>query len=168
VGLSHGQNREIRRLFARVGHKVMRLRRVAFGPLALGRLAEGRCRPLTSSELSALRELASTSGRPRHKKSPDRSARGRDTRKVPPHGTREESEEPPRVGSQRMHRRSGRPAAREDIGVERQQSNQGAKRRTRHGAETSQHVGRRRDRSAALRSHEQRSHEKRKRRPRHG
>ena len=41
VGLDHGQNREIRRLFARVGHKVMRLKRVAFGPLSLGRLAEG-------------------------------------------------------------------------------------------------------------------------------
>ena len=46
VGLDHGQNREIRRLFARVGHKVMRLKRVAFGPLSLGKLAEGRIRML--------------------------------------------------------------------------------------------------------------------------
>jgi len=59
VGLSHGQNREIRRLFARVGHKVMRLRRVAFGPLRLGRLAEGQFRPLLGAELKALRELES-------------------------------------------------------------------------------------------------------------
>jgi 23S rRNA pseudouridine2605 synthase len=58
VGLRHGQNREIRRLFARAGHKVMRLRRVAFGPLALGRLPEGRFRPLRPAELKALRELA--------------------------------------------------------------------------------------------------------------
>lgn len=58
VGLSHGQNREIRRLFARAGHKVMRLRRIAFGPLTLGRLPEGRFRPLRPAELKALRELA--------------------------------------------------------------------------------------------------------------
>lgn len=65
VGLAHGQNREIRRLFARVGHKVMRLRRVAFGPLKLGRLAEGRFRPLQAAELKALRDLASRPRPPR-------------------------------------------------------------------------------------------------------
>ena len=35
----------------------MRLKRVAFGPLSLGRLAEGRLRPLTAAELKAIREL---------------------------------------------------------------------------------------------------------------
>jgi 23S rRNA pseudouridine2605 synthase len=74
VGLSHGQNREIRRLFARVGHKVMRLRRVAFGPLSLGRLGEGRFRPLSGHELTALKEMASTRRRPRHEKSSGESA----------------------------------------------------------------------------------------------
>jgi 23S rRNA pseudouridine2605 synthase len=69
VGLDHGQNREIRRLFARVGHKVMRLKRIAFGPLELGRLAEGRFRTLTPIELKALRELSS-SRRPRRPKPP--------------------------------------------------------------------------------------------------
>jgi 23S rRNA pseudouridine2605 synthase len=73
VGLSHGQNREIRRLFARVGHKVMSLRRIAFGPLTLGRLAEGRFRPLTSSELSAVRELAKAGPRRRHHRGPERA-----------------------------------------------------------------------------------------------
>ncbi len=64
VGLDHGQNREIRRLFARVGHKVMRLTRIAFGPLRLGRLPEGRFRPLTPAELKSLRALtAGTSAR---------------------------------------------------------------------------------------------------------
>jgi 23S rRNA pseudouridine2605 synthase len=65
VGLDHGQNREIRRLFARVGHKVMRLKRIAFGPLSLNKLAEGRFRPLTGIELKAVREM---SGRPRRRK----------------------------------------------------------------------------------------------------
>jgi 23S rRNA pseudouridine2605 synthase len=63
VGLDHGQNREIRRLFARVGHKVMRLKRVAFGPLSLGRLGEGRFRPLTSDELRSLRQLTGSNRR---------------------------------------------------------------------------------------------------------
>jgi 23S rRNA pseudouridine2605 synthase len=59
LGLDHGQNREIRRLFARVGHKVMRLKRIAFGPLSLGRLSEGRFRLLTDAEMKSLRELSS-------------------------------------------------------------------------------------------------------------
>src|SRR5690606_35763193 len=41
VELTQGQNREIRRLFARVGHKVMWLQRIAFGPLKLGDLPVG-------------------------------------------------------------------------------------------------------------------------------
>jgi 23S rRNA pseudouridine2605 synthase len=73
VGLDHGQNREIRRLFARVGHKVMRLKRVAFGPLSLGRLAEGRFRPLTNIELAELRKLSSRPRRRRPKPVPEPS-----------------------------------------------------------------------------------------------
>ncbi len=71
VGLDHGQNREIRRLFARVGHKVMRLKRLAFGPLSLGRLSEGRFRPLTNIELAELRKLSSTPRRRRPKPAPE-------------------------------------------------------------------------------------------------
>ena len=55
VTLTEGQNREIRRLFARVGLKVRRLERQAIGPIRLGRLPEGRCRPLTQAEIAALR-----------------------------------------------------------------------------------------------------------------
>lgn len=55
--LTEGKNREIRRLLAKVGHKVQRLERIAFGPLKLGRLPLGRCRPLTHSELKELRRL---------------------------------------------------------------------------------------------------------------
>lgn len=53
--LTEGQNREIRRLLARMGHKVMRLERIAFGPLKLGRLAPGRWRTLGRREISELR-----------------------------------------------------------------------------------------------------------------
>ena len=57
VELLEGRNREIRRLFARVGHKVMQLERVAFGPLKLGHLATGKSRLLRPSEVRSLHEL---------------------------------------------------------------------------------------------------------------
>lgn len=52
--LREGKNREIRRLLARVGHKVIHLERVAFGPLRIGRLEVGQFRELGSKELSEL------------------------------------------------------------------------------------------------------------------
>ncbi|TAK50800.1 MAG: rRNA pseudouridine synthase [Gammaproteobacteria bacterium] len=55
VTLAEGQNREIRRLFARVGLKVRRLQRQAIGPVRLGQLPEGRFRRLTGAEIAALR-----------------------------------------------------------------------------------------------------------------
>jgi 23S rRNA pseudouridine2605 synthase len=55
VTLAEGQNREIRRLFARVGVKVRDLERVALGPLHLGRLPRGHFRALGSEEVLALR-----------------------------------------------------------------------------------------------------------------
>jgi len=57
VTLTEGQNREVRRLFARVGHKVMRLRRVQFGPIRLGSLELGEYRPLSGRELKELTQL---------------------------------------------------------------------------------------------------------------
>jgi 23S rRNA pseudouridine2605 synthase len=56
--LREGRNREIRRLLARVGHKVLRLTRVAVGPVRLGKLPPGASRPLTRDEVHALREAA--------------------------------------------------------------------------------------------------------------
>ena len=55
VELAQGRNREIRRLFAKVGHKVMQLERVQFGPLKLGDLPIGRFRPLTREEVRDLK-----------------------------------------------------------------------------------------------------------------
>ena len=55
VTLAEGQNREIRRLFARVGARVRSLERVALGTLRLGRLPPGRFRALGSEEILQLR-----------------------------------------------------------------------------------------------------------------
>ena len=55
VTLSEGRNREIRRLFSRVGHKVMKLERVAFGPLRLRGVTVGKFRQLTHEEMKLLR-----------------------------------------------------------------------------------------------------------------
>lgn len=62
IVLSEGKNREIRRMLARLGHKVMRLRRVAIGPIELGRLASGKARPVIAPELRLLRRLAERTG----------------------------------------------------------------------------------------------------------
>jgi 23S rRNA pseudouridine2605 synthase len=53
--LDEGRNREIRRLLARVGHKVQRLTRIAVGPLRLGDLPRGAVRRLTPEEVRKLR-----------------------------------------------------------------------------------------------------------------
>ena len=47
--LREGKNREIRRILARVGHKVLRLTRIAVGPVRLGSLPTGAVRRLTPS-----------------------------------------------------------------------------------------------------------------------
>ena len=52
--LDEGRNREVRRLLARVGHKVQRLKRIAIGPLRLGDLPTGAVRPLTKKEVESL------------------------------------------------------------------------------------------------------------------
>jgi 23S rRNA pseudouridine2605 synthase len=57
VTLAEGKNREVRRLFARVGHKVMKLLRVGFGPLKLGRLKTGEHRTLTPIEMQMVADI---------------------------------------------------------------------------------------------------------------
>ncbi len=60
--LSEGRNREIRRVLARVGHKVLRLVRVAIGPVRLGDMPPGAHRKLTRDEVRALRSVATAGG----------------------------------------------------------------------------------------------------------
>jgi len=56
--IREGRNREVRRLLASVGHEVLRLRRVGFGPLSLEDLGPGRWRTLRTREVQVLRQWA--------------------------------------------------------------------------------------------------------------
>lgn len=57
VTIHEGRNRQVRRMFTSIGHKVLMLRRVQFGPLQIGNLERGQWRDLTADELSKLKEL---------------------------------------------------------------------------------------------------------------
>lgn len=56
IALREGRKRQVKRMLSAVGHPVTALRRVAFGPVELGELAEGATRPLSAEEVAALRE----------------------------------------------------------------------------------------------------------------
>jgi 23S rRNA pseudouridine2605 synthase len=58
--LDEGRNREVRRLLAKVGHKVQRLKRIAVGPVRLGELPAGAVRSLTKQEIQALQNAVAT------------------------------------------------------------------------------------------------------------
>jgi 23S rRNA pseudouridine2605 synthase len=56
IVLAEGKNREIRRMLARLGHKVLTLKREAIGPVQLDRLPKGKARRLAGTELEELRQ----------------------------------------------------------------------------------------------------------------
>lgn len=55
ITLSEGKNREIRRMLARLKHKVLRLRRTAIGSVEIGTLSKGKSRRLSLGELETLK-----------------------------------------------------------------------------------------------------------------
>ncbi len=58
VTLLEGKNRHIRRLFEPLGHPVVKLKRIAIGPLTLGNLKPGEIRHLSGEQISALKKVA--------------------------------------------------------------------------------------------------------------
>ena len=57
VTIHEGRNRQVRRMFEAVGHQVVSLKRVGFGPVSLGDLPRGQWRQLTPVEIRKLKEL---------------------------------------------------------------------------------------------------------------
>lgn len=88
IVLSEGRNREIRRILARVGHKVLALKRIAVGIVKLADLPSGGCRKLTPEEVQGLLALA------KHKRRTAKSgAAGKGTRDAK-QGTGDRRQEP--------------------------------------------------------------------------
>ncbi|MGR4065896.1 MAG: pseudouridine synthase [Vulcanimicrobiaceae bacterium] len=57
--IHEGRNRQVRRMFEALGHDVLQLVRLRFGPIALGDLTVGQTRPLLARELTALKRVKS-------------------------------------------------------------------------------------------------------------
>lgn len=57
VSIHEGRNRQVRRMFEAVGHQVVLLRRVQFGPVKLGDVQRGQWRHLTPEEVRLLKGL---------------------------------------------------------------------------------------------------------------
>jgi 23S rRNA pseudouridine2605 synthase len=61
VALREGKKRQVRRMLEAVGHSVVSLQRVSFGPLGLGRLEPGESRKLKPAEVERLRRATESS-----------------------------------------------------------------------------------------------------------
>lgn len=59
IVLREGRKHEVRELCSAAGYPVHRLIRVSYGPLHLGRLPLGAVRPLSQTEVAALKKVAS-------------------------------------------------------------------------------------------------------------
>jgi len=57
VTIHEGRYRQVRRMFTAIGHEVVQLKRVGFGPIMLGDLPRGQWRRLTDAEVKKLKEL---------------------------------------------------------------------------------------------------------------
>ena len=64
ISIHEGRKHQVKRMFEHIGHPVIRLKRVQFGPLNLGKLLPGKTRYLTDDEANELRHLSEISTAP--------------------------------------------------------------------------------------------------------
>ena len=57
VSIHEGRNRQVRKMIAAIGHQVVSLKRVEFGPVSLGDLPCGKWRKLTAAEIEKLKRI---------------------------------------------------------------------------------------------------------------
>jgi 23S rRNA pseudouridine2605 synthase len=57
IVIAEGKKHQIRKMMARTGYEVIRLKRVTMGPLALGELKVGEARKLSDEEMSSIEKL---------------------------------------------------------------------------------------------------------------
>ena len=57
ITIHEGRNRQVRKMVQAVGHQVVSLKRVGFGPVLLGDLPSGKWRRLTEKEIEKLRSI---------------------------------------------------------------------------------------------------------------
>ena len=57
IAIHEGKNRQVRRMFEAVGHKVLSLRRVKVGNISLKGMEKGQIRPLTDDEVAYLKRI---------------------------------------------------------------------------------------------------------------
>ncbi|MBM4279042.1 MAG: rRNA pseudouridine synthase [Deltaproteobacteria bacterium] len=55
--VTEGRNHLVKRIFSAIGHPVLKLKRVGFGPIRLGNLPVGQLRSLTDEEMEDLKKL---------------------------------------------------------------------------------------------------------------
>ena len=56
IVIKEGRKRQVRRMFEKVGHPVISLKRISLGPIRLGSLVSGRYRQLSDEEIRSLQE----------------------------------------------------------------------------------------------------------------
>jgi 23S rRNA pseudouridine2605 synthase len=62
VVVTEGRNHLVKRMFSAIGHPVLKLKRIEYGPVQLKDLPFGQCRTLTPEEVGKLRKISSECG----------------------------------------------------------------------------------------------------------
>ena len=55
ISIHEGKNRQVRKMFEKIGHRVIKLKRISFGNINLGELSEGQWKYLTDDEIKYLK-----------------------------------------------------------------------------------------------------------------